>query len=204
MRLPGPGEFERGIREYEGREKRDAMYKVATFLIGHFWGTPSNMADALGVLLLTWNQAFYRYGVFDFDELEKCIKRNLPSLEAFRGREIFSLSSGDAVVVKHVFIEFLEALEIETARAGKSRRSPVAVAKSLHVLAPSFFPLWDDRIARAYSHDYHRDPAEGYSLFCSDIKAIAEKVKEYEGLPNKPIIKLIDEYNYAKYTKGWI
>jgi hypothetical protein len=204
MRPPSSNEFKRGIQEYERREKRDAMYKVATFLVSHFWGIPSDMADGLGALLLTWNQAFYRYGVFDFDKLERCIRRNLPSLKAFRERDISSFSRRDAGNIKHVFIEFLGALEIEVAGTGRPRRSPVATAKALHVLAPSFFPLWDDRIARAYSHDYHGTPAETYVSFCSAIKTVAAKVSEYEGLPDKPTLKLIDEYNYAKYTKGWV
>jgi len=66
------------------------MYKVATFLVSHYWGKPSDMADGLGVLLLTWNQAFYRYGIFDFDKLEKCITDNLRKIESFRGKDIFT------------------------------------------------------------------------------------------------------------------
>jgi len=76
MHIPSPREFERGYRAFQQHdEKRGAMYKTASFLIDHFWGRPSEMADSLGVLLLTWNQAFYRYGPFDFDALEKCISR---------------------------------------------------------------------------------------------------------------------------------
>jgi len=40
-------EFLAGCEEYEKHEKRDAMYKVATFLVLHFWGDHSEMADAL-------------------------------------------------------------------------------------------------------------------------------------------------------------
>jgi len=74
IHIPSKKEFIRGIKTFERHEKRDAMYKVATFLVLQFWGKPSEMADGLGVLLLTWNQAFYRYGSFDFDELERCIR----------------------------------------------------------------------------------------------------------------------------------
>ena len=95
VHIPSKEEFVRGVEEYERREKRDAMYKVATFLVSHFWSNPSNMANGLGVLLLTWNQAFYRYGIFDFDKLEECIRRNLQKLEEFRKRDIISLSEAD-------------------------------------------------------------------------------------------------------------
>lgn len=180
------------------------MYKVATFLLEHFWGKSSEMADALGVLLLTWNQAFYRYGSFDFEKLEKCIVHNLQKISAFRKRDISSLSSSDESNIKTLFIEFLDALQID---AGKKRgtKSPVSVAKALHLLAPTFFPLWDDKIAKkGYGCDYSKNPAEVYIEFCKITKGIASKVKRCSGRHDKTIVKLIDEYNYSKYTQGWI
>jgi len=58
--LLDPVEVIRGSQAFRDHERRDAMYKVATFLVDHFWGAPAEMTDALGVLLLTWNQALYR------------------------------------------------------------------------------------------------------------------------------------------------
>ena len=52
---PTPAEFARGYQAFQTREPRDAMYRIATFLVEHFWGQPRDMADGLGVLLLTWN-----------------------------------------------------------------------------------------------------------------------------------------------------
>jgi hypothetical protein len=71
------------------------MYKTATFLVNHFWGHPADIADSLGVLLLTWNQAFYRYGPFDFQRLEKVITTKQPVLDSFRSRDILTYSSAD-------------------------------------------------------------------------------------------------------------
>ena len=62
-------ELKAGYLAFQAHEARDAMYKTATFLVETFWGKPREMSDSLGVLLLTWNQAFYRYGLFDFDAL---------------------------------------------------------------------------------------------------------------------------------------
>jgi len=203
MNIPNRWEFCRGCREFEKHEKRDSMYKVATFLVSHFWGRPSDMADSLGVLLLTWNQAFYRYGIFDFDRLEKCISDNLPKIESFRSRNVFSLSVSDEDDIKYLFNEFLEALQIDVGQM-RGRKSPVAVAKALHLLAPKFFPLWDDKIARAYRCYYHRRPAHKYVSFCKITRTIAGKVKDYGIQSNKTLVKLIDEYNYSKYTRKWI
>lgn len=203
VRIPSKETFLRGVREYEKREKRDSMYKVATFVVSHFWGNLADMADGLGVLLLTWNQAFYRYGTFDFDRLEKCTGGNLGVIEKFRDREISSFSLADEGEVTRLFSDFLEALEIDAA-GSRGKRSPVAVAKALHLLAPSFFPLWDQKIAREYGRYYGADPADKYVDFCWITKAIAEVVSGYIENPRRTVVKLIDQYNYSRFTRKWI
>lgn len=196
-------EFLKGIEEFEKREKRDAMYKVATFIISYYWGKPSDMANGLGVLLLTWNQAFYRYGSFDFDKLERCIDINLKELENFRNRHITSLSNSDEKDIIALFKEFLKALQIDSGKI-QGRTSPVAVSKALHLLAPKFFPIWDQKIAKAYGYGYYKSPEMKYFSFCRIIKTIANKVEGYIDHSDKTLIKLIDEYNFSKYTGGWI
>jgi len=203
MNVPSREEFLKGCEEFEKHETRDAMYKVATFLVQYFWGEPSDMTDGLGVLLLTWNQAFYRYGSFDFDKLQECIAANLEKIESFRDRDISDLSNADKDDIRDLFNEFLEALQISSGKK-KGTKSPVAVAKALHLLAPKFFPLWDDKIARAYDCYYNENPAEKYISFCKTTGAIADEVKEYVSRSDKTLMKLIDEYNYSKYTQGWI
>lgn len=204
INIPDCDEFHMRCKEFKKRERREAMYNVATFLINHFWGKPKQMADALGVLLLTWNQAFYRYGRFDFDRLEQRIADHLSQLEAFRKRSIFTFSKGDDKRVAVLFDAFLKALEIVSDNKMNGKQSPVAVAKALHLLAPDFFPLWDNKIARAYGCHYANDPRGSYISFCYKMKLLAEKVRNYVSSPEKSLVKLIDEYNYARHTKGWI
>jgi hypothetical protein len=203
IRIPSKETFLRGISEYERREKRDSMYKVATFVLSHFWGNPADMADGLGVLLLTWNQAFYRYGTLDFDRLERCIGANLETIDSFRRRDISSLSTDDEEQVIRLFDDFLEALEIDSG-GSQGKRSPVAVSKALHLLAPGFFPLWDDKIARQHGCHYSADPAGKYVDFSWITKAIADVVGGYVDNPSRTIVKLIDQYNYSRFTRGWM
>ncbi len=66
------------------------MYHVATFLIKYFWNNLYEVTNALGVLLLTWNQAFYRYGSFNFNKLESALNKWKPEINSFRTRDIFS------------------------------------------------------------------------------------------------------------------
>lgn len=203
MNYPNQADFLKGCQEFEKHEKRDAMYRVATFLVSHYWGQPPSMANGLGVLLLTWNQAFYRYGVFDFDKLEDVIIKYLPILEEYRSRDIFSLSISEERVITNLFNKFLEALRVVN-KSGKIRRSPVAVAKTLHLLAPHFFPIWDKKIACAYGCNYDVDPEKKYFKFCEITRCMASEVKGYIITSDKSLLKRIDEYNYSKYTKGWI
>jgi hypothetical protein len=162
------------------------------------------MSNAIGVLLLTWNQGFYRYhGSFDFIELEQCLKKNWQKIVSFRTRKILSLKESDKETIGFLFNKILEAL-----RGGKTgRKSPVGVAKALHLLAPNFFPLWDTGIAKSYKFYWYNPEkaAEKYMAFCQEMKELSSKVQTYSDNPKDvTLLKLIDEYNYAKYTKGWI
>src|ERR671939_723086 len=124
MSTPIPADFKKGYLAFQKREKRDSMYRTATFLVAHFWGKPAEMADSLGVLLLTWNHAFYRYGIFDFDKLEDCISRNLPLLEKYRNSSILNYTPADDKAIKHLFQQFLDALRIHDGKK-KGAKSPV-------------------------------------------------------------------------------
>jgi hypothetical protein len=199
-----PSEFERGYRAFQIREPRDAMYKTATFLVEHFWGQPRDMADGMGVLLLTWNQAFYRYGSFDFARLEDALRANFPVIEGLRPRNIQSLANADEPTIRQLFLAFLDALRIKEGKK-KDSKSPVAVAKALHLLAPSFFPIWDNKIAKAYACHYSPHPDRKYVVLAYEMKRLTRQLQEHVSPGcGRTFLKLIDEYNYAKHTKGWI
>lgn len=203
--IPSAAEFREGHRLYEQRESRDPMYKTASFLVEHFWRRPAEIADSIGVLLLTWNQAFYRYGRFGFSRLERCIRNNQDLLDQYRSRNILTFEIKDEKPVVALFNNFLAALCISTGRKAGTQ-SPVAVAKALHLLAPAFFPLWDDKIARAYGCHYAHDPAAKYIAFMTKCKQFAQALEDYaiDGVGHRSLLKLIDEYNYAMYTQKWL
>jgi hypothetical protein len=198
-----PHEVKAGSDAFRAHEKRDAIYKVSTFLVDYFWGDPSQMADALGVLLLVWNNAFYRYGLFDYGALEKVLRANMDGLNKFRKRDIESLNGKDEGPITALFGAFLEGLAIADGKS-KGSRSPVSVAKALHLLAPRFFPLWDDRIAKGYRCHYSHDPSGKYIQFMKISKAMAEGLRGKVDTRESTLLKVIDEYNYSKFTKGWI
>ena len=124
-------------------------------------------------------------------------------MENFRKRRIASLLESDEKDITDLFREFLEALQIDSGII-QGKTSPVAVSKALHLLAPDFFPMWDQKIAKAYGYNYYKNPEKKYFLFCRIIKNVADKVEDYVVHSDKTLIKLIDEYNFSKYNGGWI
>jgi hypothetical protein len=199
-----PKQLLEGHRQFEEREKRDAMYKVATRLVEQSWGTPLEVGEGLGVLLLVWNAAHFRHGPLDFDALEKCIAANQEVLNEFREQNILTYTSNDDAKIGSLFQDFLEALKISV--SDKEKRTPVGVVKALHLLAPKFFPLWDKEIAKKYDCNYANDPLNKYLCFLGKIKDIAEELDNADEVKalvkdtKKTLIKLIDEYNYVTYT----
>jgi hypothetical protein len=161
------------------------------------------------VLLLTWNQAHFRYGSFDFQLLEQTLIDEQQQLGYFRDkdRDILRYVPTDDPAITSLFNEFLEALRIRGAKGKKNNsKSPVAVAKALHLLAPSYFPLWDNKIAGVYKCNYGKKPADAYLRFVKKMRHLAEHLTA-QGVDSTEsgvtLLKLIDEYNYATYTKHW-
>ncbi|MBI4680346.1 MAG: hypothetical protein HY753_03845 [Nitrospirae bacterium] len=203
LQIPDCDEFLRGVDEYERNEQRGYVYFQALNHIQQNWGNPEEMAQGIGLLLQSWHQGFYRFGNYDRNLLIECIERNLEIINKFRDRDISSLSNNDETEIKELFNQFLDALR------GGNRKSPVAVAKSLNLLTPKFLPLWDSDIALAYGYVWGGILTEftdtDYISFCWKMKEMAEKIQGC--LPNpddRSFLKRIDEYNYSKYTKGWI
>ncbi len=202
-----PDALRRGCEEYRRREPRDSMYNVAQFLLGEgvWWGNPARMADALAVLLLSWNGAYYRYGSLDAASVEACLRENWNVIQAFHERDIESLDDGDRETVLDLFGSMLGATRRHS-EGGNDPASPVSVAKALHLLAPQCLPIWDDRIAAKYGCRYGqgRDPAKAYWDFCRKTRELARPLRGRAPDSSKSLLKQIDEYNYACYSKHWL
>lgn len=202
--LPTCEQFEAGIKAYEANEKRAGAYYDALSRVSGGWGNASEMADGVKLLLDPWHQAFYRFGKFEIEALRACIGANLQSIEMFHTRSIATLDESDKDGIRHLFEAFLDAL-----RGGK-RRSPVAVAKTLHLFAPDFFPLWDTDIAIGYGSWWWLSDfgAVEYLPFCWKMKRLAERLGNCPcvgaAVPQRSILKLIDEYSYSRFTKRWV
>jgi len=92
-------------------------------------------------------------------------------------------------------------------------------SKILHVIIPNLFVMWDDRIRKAIIGDDKRDGrCYAYEFLPEMQKTIKEYLNTYisekggsfefaaqqlsKMADNYTLAKLIDEYNYVRYTKG--
>jgi hypothetical protein len=225
---PGPLDYIhllRGCNSYIDNEGRDAMYRMATFLVSHFFerGDLPRTTEAIGVILLTWNRAFYLGGYMDYNKLEECLGKWNAKLRAYRERDIFTLRQDEENEIYELFGDFQSALY--RLRKGKIELAPVSASKSLHIIAPNFFPLWDNKIAREYGFGWDTgagNAPQSYFNFQQKTLEVANRmvngIKEKMGIkskeevvkwlslqhpikdPPRTILKLIDEFNYAEYT----
>jgi hypothetical protein len=177
-------------KDFIAGEPRNLFYEVAVELIdlASREMTKVSVAQALAVLLQTWNVSFYRFRkgfhAEDLAIIEALVNAHFGAIQKYRQRPIVSFSAGEEDAVGALFDSFEHGL------------GAVGAAKCLHLLAPTFFPLWDRAIAKAYRVKLDR---QGYLNFMRITKE-QYRVLTDKGAPWPDLLKAIDEYNYCTYT----
>ena len=199
--VPTRDEFGTSLTAYEKKERRGPVYFEALGKLRGAWGRAEPMADAIWLLLRSWHRQFYRFGSPDLKILAACVGETTHDLDRLRSRDIQDFCAADEPTVKELF----RAFTVATRRKNKRgvQESPVAAAKALHLLCPDFLPLWDDWIAWEYG--YALMWSEDYVSFCWQMKEFATAIKPFvPPADDRSLLKRIDEFNYAAYTKHWI
>lgn len=197
--IPSEKEFCKGYEAYNQNEKRGPVYFEALENVTENWGNAELMARGIQRLIRSWNRF---YANFSFSDLTHFMDDNIEELSRYGDRHILSLSEANNDAISQLFQKLLQALKRERDGA----LSPVSVAKAFGLLTPNFLPIWDSTIAYRYDCMYFSDMAElPYLRFCYKMKMISERVQHYVPHPDdRALLKRIDEYNYAKFTMGWI
>lgn len=198
MPVPTQQDLKLARETFLENEPRDLFYRVATELIrlSIEGKTQITLPEALSVLLQTWNRSYYRFKPFDnqhYTDICNLLERQSTSVFRFRERSILSLAKDDLSNIVEIFGEFEQVL------------GRVGAAKSLHLLAPKFFPLWDGAIAKAYKVTL--GPVGSNSgKYLKFMLSIRNQCKQLQGLPlqGQNLLKRIDEYNYCHFTNKWI
>jgi hypothetical protein len=193
-----PADVKAARNAFEAREPRNLFYRAATELLDLALrgATSLTVAEALAVLLQTWNKTYYQYHKFDqahFTHIEQLLVKHHRTLAGYRHRTIHNLNCTERTTVSTLFQTFERVL------------GPVGAAKALHLLAPGLFPLWDRAIAQAYGLALGAAGSNGdrYWRFMVIAKQQCVALSRQEPGCKHPL-KALDEYNYCKYTTGWL
>jgi len=148
------------------------------------------------------------------DKFKEAYLQVLPLLRALRGLSLLDTGFGGAVVQGMSVSGAVASIFDKIASSG-GRYESTATSKILHVLYPPLFVMWDAAIRGGYavggdSRDYagrflprvQREGREAVDSYIAERKAgLTAAVRELERLcEDRPFTKLIDEYNYCRFT----
>ena len=191
MENPSIQDLEDAHKRFDTIEPRSLYYRAGIELVDLAikGNTKLKLAEAIAVLLQTWNVSYYRFRPFTeehFSDIHKLLETRQHLIKDLRQRNIESFCDEDANMVKGIFEEFEKVLD------------KTGAVKCLHLLAPCFYPLWDTEIAKAYELGKGSE-AERY---CSFMEKTRDQVKSLGGKQalDRNLLKALDEYNYCKYT----
>jgi len=117
-----------------------------------------------------------------------------------------------------IFDKIIECPKRKKSRKKKCRHEYTAASKILHVILPDLFVMWDKRIRKAIVGGERNGKCCAFKF----LPKMQEEIKEYlesfikenggdyksaafqisKKANNYTLPKLIDEYNYVRYTKG--
>jgi hypothetical protein len=147
-----------------------------------------SVAEALAGWLKNINLQYYRFRPEKArtlrSGLEPLLTAELSCVSGFRERLLTTLDKADEPGVLRLFGAFRVML------------GPVGTAKALHVLAPTFFPMWDNDIASGYGFSAE---ASGYFQFMLLAKNQLMGLPA-DLIPGLSLVKAFDEYNYYKFS----
>ena len=221
-----------GSRAFVQNETRGKAYPDALGEVQRPFGDPKSSCRGICDLLDAWHGSFYRFGRFDETEILRSVSQHHGDLVALQADSIRGVELGSEFEAR-VMPVFEALLDATASRGQKStKRTVTGTSKSLSLLAPNLFPMCDDAIGAAYKcpwvfadfgfleymrfTQYMRMLAEQLVVEYSRKQGIGDlnqaetllvaDIKSYSGDPwnyDKTLLKTIDEYNYARHTKGW-
>ena len=195
--MPSASELEHAHQIFFEKENRDVFYRSAIILMPLAFNNQVNLSpvDVVAIVLQTWNKQYYRFHPWNAehsDSIEQLFMDSRYQISITRDRHISSCTrglQGDELWICLTFSSFQKVL------------GPVGAAKVLHLLAPQFFPLWDRNIA-AKAYKVPLDMT-GYVAMIRTVQFQRERIGGNLPTPDN-FLKLIDEYNYCRYSKNWI
>lgn len=213
---PSWGQLVHGCKAFHKEDPKDPFYRAPQWLLERVWAPEKGYdlqlsAAAIGILSIAWNTAYYRGQEPDFVVLESFLAENRTELSGLRKRSIDSYEAArDDSTILRLHSELRTALSIES--NGMRRLAHVPAGKVLHLLAPTFLPIWDQYIADAWGCYWNApvDSNKSYRDFVGlsqttllrlgsweDLVQRCNRIPEHKGGP----LKLLDEWNYETFSR---
>jgi hypothetical protein len=175
------------LRNAHEEYKRTVPNKYIVLIQRVSAGLSRRNSDELAAAVSEWlqdlNGQYYRFRPEEAstltERLKPILREELSTFIALHGRSIAALTESDRTEVLRLFDLF------------RRECGSVGAGKALHVLAPSFFPLWDNAIAESYGVS----KKTGYIQFMHMVKQQVLTLPQ-EIASGVTALKALDEYNY--------
>lgn len=205
-------EVKQYVRQFEDHELRKVLYDAARQKRAN-----GEIRDAIKIVLLGWNWRAYNDTDLSNEDLNRQVEgfiesnRRLLDYLASAGHTLETInlehSFGGTSLEEHMVKEFNDFLD-------NPAIGYTGASKAFHMLYPAVFMMWDQAIKDAYHQEgepRHRKASAGkgehtsgtgecYVVFLKEIKEFVESELDMKQFSNKTPAKVMDEYNYAKYT----
>jgi len=143
--------------------------------------------------------------------LGEALKELNKYFNVLRGKSLLSLNFDEKVNVEGQEMKISDVIkEIYKRLSNVNGIGSTSASKIMHGVIPELFMMWDESIRKGYGY---ADNETGYLRFMCEMQRILRRVIETygrspeelcrEAYPDtkKPLTKLLDEFNYMKFTK---
>jgi hypothetical protein len=224
--MKNPAKLLRGCTIFHKEEPRDLAYIVARKIISERPDSVYHIVAGVKILLLIWNIVYIRFLPMktrqDLEEdLVKAYEKARNDIEVLSDKRLQSTELHDSDVIDRIQAIFKCFREYDSIGV-------TGASKTLHLIHPSFFVMWDGEIRKNY-HKLHQNRGhtidQCYVDFMKQTQQIAkglllqrsaeeiwkaypihsiepQLVEVFSEASVKSLPKMIDECNYVRFRLG--
>lgn len=177
------------------------------------WNTPDLSINEIK-FLFNFIKSWDRFFQGDIDLFREIYKEVFPTLQKLKSERIeyVNLTKELTTEIRNIFDKVANCTII-------NRYESTDASKILHTILPEFFVMWDDRIkektvngggngavyAIRFLPKIQSDLREAIGTCMRERDVSREEAIKYicDSCDGKTLAKLVDEYNYMKYTKNY-
>jgi hypothetical protein len=177
------------------------------------WSNPDVPLDEVR-LLFSFIKGWDRFFQGDADQFKEIYTEVFPAIDKVRKEKI-----EDIILTNEITVEIRRTFDKIANCTGFDRYESTDASKILHTLVPNFFIMWDDRIKEMTVQGGNNGAVYAIKFLPKmqlELREAIETCKKEKGTTREEAIKyicekchgrtlakIVDEYNYMKYTKGY-